>query len=209
MLNELSLRGCLGVLVECLQDSDLEVIRKVIFIVEKMMTRLNKYNFVEVYNKSKKGSSKIETPVKPVIDSNYSEFDHNLAGTIDPVVRNNADFSKTTEVSISISNENGEVIPDEMIIDSIVKTDDVTLLSATCRENLNLCENVELGKIDEHLFKKFAKTSPDDFLDFISKTDFNNLVQSKSEWLQHSENFSTLLDDVLRSFDNEMDLDCY
>lgn len=209
VLNELSLRGCLGVLVSCLQDSDLEVIKKVIVILDKMMSRLNKYNFVEVYNKSKKGTAETVGPIKPVIDSNYSEYGHKLAGNVDPSVRNNADFSKTTEISISISNENGEICPDDTIIDSIVKCDDVTLLSDTCKASLKLCEKAELGKIEEDLFKKFAAVSPDDFLDFIAKTDFNNLVQSKSEWLQHSENFSTLLDDVLRSFTSEMDLDCY
>lgn len=206
MLNELSLRGCLGVIIACLQDSDLEVIKKAIFIVEKMMVRLNKYNFVETYNKSKQGTT--EQVVKPVIDSNYSEFDRDLSGNKDPSVRNNADFTKTTEISISISRENGEVCPD-MVIESIVKSDDATLLSETCKNKMKLCEKVELGQIDENLFRKFASVSPDDFLDFLAKNNLQELVQSKSEWLQHSENFSTLLDDVLRSFGHDMDLDCY
>lgn len=194
----------------CLQDSDLEVVKKAIFIVEKLMVRLDKYKFVEEYMKSKKEITKSVGVVKPVIDSNYSEFDKNLAGTKDPTVRNNADYSKTTEISITRSQENGEVCPDDTIIDSIIKSDDLSLLSNTYKSNMRLvCEKVKLGQIDENLFKKFATVSPDEFLNFIETTDLTTLVQNKSEWLQHSENFSTLLDDVLRSFGHDMDLDCY
>lgn len=212
VLNELSLRGCLGILIACLQDSDLEVVKKAIFVVDKMLTRLNKYNFVEVYNKGKKTAAVNIGPSKlPVLDSNYSEFDRNLTGAADPVVRNNADnIMKRTEISVSISNENGETCPDEMIIESIVKADDLTLLANTCKSNLNLkCDEVKLGQIDEHLFKKYATVSPDEFISFVTKNDLKCLVDSKSEWLQLSEDFSSLLDDVLRSFGNNMDLDCY
>lgn len=195
-------------LVACLQDGDLEVIKKVIFIVDKLMVRLNKYNFVEVYNKSKKGSEATAMPKKPVIDSNYSEFNNSLAGNKDPVVRNNADFSKTREVSIS--NENGEVTPDDSVIQSIINSDDLSLLSNKYKANLHFgCEKVKLGQIDENLFKKFATVSPDEFLSFIAKVDMQTLVQDKSEWLQHSENFSSLLDDILQSFGHDIDLDCY
>lgn len=195
-------------LVSCLQDGDLEVIKKVIFIVDKLMVRLNKYNFVEVYNKSKKGTEEPAMPVKPVIDSNYSEFNNSLAGNKDPVVRNNADFSKTREVSIS--NENGEVTPDDSVIQSIVNSDDLSLLSNKYKANLHFgCEKVKLGQIDENLFKKFATVSPDEFLSFIAKVDMQTLVKDKSEWLQHSENFSSLLEDILQSFGHDIDLDCY
>lgn len=170
---------------------------------------LNKYNFVEEFNRSRKGMASNIKPIKPVYDSNYSEFDHNLAAAKDPVVRNNADFSKTTEVSITRSRENGEVCPDDMIIDSIVKTDDLTLLSNTYKSNMNIACDLNLGHIDENLFKKYATVSPEDFINFVTSTDTSVLVQNKSEWLQHSENFSTLLDDVLRSFGHDMDLDCY
>lgn len=177
------------------------------------MKRVNRYNFVEEYYKSKNGN-KAEglspTLVKPVIDSNYSDFARNLAGTKDPIVRNNADFSKTTEISLSISRENGETCPNAMIIESIVQSDDITLLSNTCSSNLNIkCDGVKLGQIDENLFKKYASVTPDEFLSFITKTDLQALVQEKTDWLQHSENFSSLLDDVLRSFGHEIDLDCY
>lgn len=212
VLNELSLRGCLGILIACLQDSDLEVIKKVAAIVDKVMGYLNKYNYVEEYKKTKNGTLPTNSGlIKPVIDSNYSEFLNNLAGAKEPIVRNNADYRKTTEVTIEKSCENGECnLVDELVIDSIVKMDDVTLLSNTYKANLQVrCDNVKMGQIEENLFKKFAAVSPDDFLNFVSKTNIEDLIQERSEWLQHSENFATLLDDVLRSFGQSMDLDCY
>lgn len=211
VLNELSLRGCLGVFMACMQDSDLEVVKKTVSVVEKLMGYLNKYNFIEEYKKSKEG--KKENGIKPVIDSNYSEFyTNNLASGQNPAVRNNADFSKTTEITISkpVTEENGDCCPDDMIIDSIVQEQDFVLLSNNYKANLNLnCDGVKLGQIDENLFKKYATVSADEFLDFIGNTDFAKLIENKSEWLHHSENFSTLLDDVLRSFGHNVDLDCY
>jgi BRCA1-associated ATM activator 1 len=207
VLNELSLRGCLGILMACMQDSDLEVVRKVITVVEKLLRYLSKYNFIEEYNKSKNGTT--ESVIKPVIDSNYSEFfNNNLAEDKNPIVRNNADFSKTTE--ITMSQDNGDCCPNDMIIDSIVQEQDLVLLSNNYKANLNLtCEDVKMGKIDENLFKKYATVSTDEFLHFINNTDLAKVIENKSDWLQHCENFSTLLDDVLRSFGHNVDLDCY
>lgn len=206
----------MGVLVACFQDSDLEVIKKVIKVVKKLMALLNKYNFIDVYNKSKKNKqpSGDSSPTKPVIDSNFLEtIDRKLANTEDSAVRNNADAKKnrSTEICINRSNENGELsYPNTLVLDSIEQSDDLTLLVDTCKKNLNLdCEDVSLGKIDENLFKKFATVGPDEFLKYIENTDLEALVQNKTEWLLHSENFSTLLDDVLRSFGHDMDLDCY
>lgn len=211
VLNELSLRGCLGVLVAGLEDTDLEVVKKVIQVVDKIKVRINKYNFMEVYTKSKQAPEK-STP-KAVFDIHSSEQTRNLSGAKEPSIRNNADFTKTTEISICRSRDNGEpyICPSDKVIDSIVNSDDLSLLSSTYKANLQVdnCNDCELGQIDENLFKKYAAVTADDFLNFIATTNMEALVEQKSEWLQHTENFSSLLDDVLQSFGNEMDLDCY
>jgi BRCA1-associated ATM activator 1 len=210
VLNELALRGCLGILLACLKDSDLEVVRKTVAVMEKFMGYLNKYNFIEEYNKSKNGeasSSKI-----PVIDSNYADFEErNLAHVNGSVVRNNADFSKTLEVSISSnSQEHSDCKPDETIIESIVKDQDINLLSHVYKSNLNVdCNGVKLGLIDENLYKKFASVTADKFLNEVTKINLKTLIDNKSEWLMQSETFSSLLDDVLCSFGHVVDLDCY
>lgn len=206
VLNELALRGCLGVLVSCLEDSDLEVIRKVVSIIDQIMQNLDKYNFTEEYKKTRVTSA-ASSSVKPVIDSNYAEF-KSITSAKDSDVRNTADISKTTEVIISV--ENGQV---NSILDSIRETDDITLLANTYSTNLHLdTKPCESSLIDENLFKTFAEFTADDFLNFVSNTDLKQIVNEKSEWIHHTETFSTLLDDVLRSFrehDDDVELDCY
>lgn len=204
VLNELSLRGCLGILVSCLQDSDLEVIKKVTSIIERMMVCLSKYNFVEEYKRSKHSIPNLSKS-KPVVDSNYADF-RTLDIVKEPDVRNSADSTKTTE--ITVCDENGEKCTIDKIIESIVKSDDITLLSSTYAANCNL-EPCNTGKIDENLYKKYAAVSTDEFLNFMSTIDLKELLNEKSEWLQHTETFSTLLEDVLRSFGQNVDLDCY
>jgi hypothetical protein len=208
VLNELSLRGCLGILLACLQDSDLAVVKKGVVIVEKVLGYLNKYNYIEEYKKSKMNvTANATSSVKAVIDSNYSDF-KTLESAKDTEVRNTADVRKVTEVCVS--SENGELCSIDMVIDSILKTDDITLLSNKYRENLSMNRvPCDTGHIEEDLFKKFAAVSADDFLSFIFEADLKQLVDNKAEWLQHAETFSTLLDDVLRSFECEVDLDCY
>lgn len=209
VLNELSVRGCLGILMSCLQDTELEVITNAVGIIDKMVGYLNKYNFLEEYNRNNK--PKLSAPSKkPVIDSNYAEF-QSLDNATNVEVRNTADLRKTTEVCMS--SENGEIIKctaAESIIDQILQSDDLTLLTNTYKENLSAtCEPCNIGQIDEDLYKKFATVGSDDFLNFIISTDLQALVRNKSEWLQHSETFSSLLDDILRSFGQNVDLDCY
>lgn len=217
VLNELALRGCLGIIVACLQDSDLEVVRKAVCVMKKFMGYLNKYNFVEEYFKSKNGGSTSSHDVKvPVIDSNYADLKGvNLAAANGSIVRNNADFNKTTEVCMEIPpTGNGKECPDDFpdanVIESIVKDQDINLLSKVYADNLQVdCKHVKLGQIDENLYKKFASVTPDDFLNYVTKVNFDELIANKSEWLLHLETFASLLDDVLLSFGHQLDLDCY
>jgi len=217
VLNELSLRGCLGILVACLQDCDLEVIRKAIKIVDKIMGYLNKYGFMKYYQKIKKNEPNVGAI--PIIDINYADF-RKPEVKKEVNTRNNADSYKT--VNVSLCSDNGELNRDDgyeditcngdIVIDSILQTDDMTLLSSFYNKNLNIeYSPPELGHIDYDLFKKFAAVTSDDFLNVVTTTDFAKLVQDKSEWLQHTETFSTLLDDMLRSMgnDDDIDLDCY
>jgi BRCA1-associated ATM activator 1 len=210
ILNELSLRGCLGILIACLQDSDLNVIRKDVEVIENMMAHFIKYNFMEEYKKLKQKEGEGSSSFRPVVDSNYSEVKSmfETVANAETQVRNAADFMKTTEVTVS--DKDGKICSDS-ILESIKNSDDITLLSNTYKENLNLNqEPCNMGKIEENLFKKFAAVSPNEFLNFIEKTNLKDLLNVQSDWLHHSETFSTLLDDILQSFENnEIDLDCY
>lgn len=208
VLNELSVRGCLGVLMASLQDTELDVIKKTVVIIEKMTGYLNKYNFIEEYNRISVNAT--SNSKKPVIDSNYSEF-QNLDSPKNVEVRNTADTRRRTDVCLS--RENGELFTCsamDAIIDQILQSDDITLLTNTYKQNLKVtCKAPDMGKIDENLYKKFASVSADDFLNYITNHNLQQLTRNKSEWLQFSETFSSLLDDVLRSSGCDVDLDCY
>lgn len=206
VLNELSVRGCLGILLSSLQDTELEVINQVVVIIEKMLTNLNKYDFIEAYKRVKVIGT--ASSIKPVIDSNYSEFQC-VDSPMNVEVRNTADVRRVTEVCVS--RENGEISAcADSIIEQILQCDDITLLANTYKENLKTpCTSPNIGQIEENLYKKFAAVSADDFLNYITSNDLQQLIQNKSEWLQHSETFPSLLDDVLRSFGQNVDLDCY
>lgn len=94
------------------------------------------------------------------------------------------------------------------------------LLAHKYQNNLNLKEEEnerikakDIGRIDEDLFKKFAQVSGEDFLHFITEmVDLDHLVLKKTEWMMQSESFSSLLDDILMSFNcsnDANDVDCY
>lgn len=221
VLNELALRGCLGILLACLKDSDLEVVRKTVVVLEKLMGYLNKYNFIEEYNKSKNKASTSGSKI-PVIDSNYADFEMiNLSSANGSVVRNNADFSKTKKVCLENKplthghdhHHNHGCKPDDTVIHSIANDQDINLLrDLECKfklEHSKDCSGVKLGLIDENLYKKFASVTSDKFLHEITQIDLKTLVDDKADWLLHSETFSSLLDDVLRSFGQNVELDCY
>lgn len=128
-MNELSLRGCLGVILACLQDdSDLEVVKLTVAIVQvtdkmsitisrrklnlnhgilklfqKLMKHLTKYNYIEEYRKSKNGLHDSASKI-PVVDTNYSDFTKKINHIeLASQTRNNADFNGTIEVFKSYS----------------------------------------------------------------------------------------------------------
>lgn len=78
VLNELSLRGCLGVLLTCLDDKcDLEVLKQTVEIICRLMSMLNKYNYTEEYKNlvlidSTNGERTRRSTTVLIMDTNYS-----------------------------------------------------------------------------------------------------------------------------------------
>ncbi|XP_021713383.1 uncharacterized protein LOC5574692 [Aedes aegypti] len=221
VLNELSLRGCLGVLLACLDDRcDLEVLKKTVEMIRWLMTILNKYNYMEEYRNIASGSRKRRSNDVPVMDTNYSEH-VNAPSPLKAAQRNNADYSS--------GNVPCRLNADE-IIDSIVNLDDVNLLSINYENNMNVAGEgtssggsvsngagagdsccCEANKAHDDLFEQYASVTPDEFLARISTTDFDELVRSRECWLQKTESFGSLLEDVLFSYyaTEVNDIDCY
>ncbi|XP_055608655.1 uncharacterized protein LOC129755936 [Uranotaenia lowii] len=215
VLDELALRGCLGVFLTCLQDDcDLQVVKATIEIIRKLMSYLDKYNFMEEYKMSMNPPTGSENNRGvPVMDTNYSEHQNKASNLVRSSQRNDADYSSGNVPCLINSDE---------IIDSIVNLDDVNLLSITYKNNLKVADgggqgsenscNCESSKVHENLFRKYAdEVTADDFLDRVAKIDFDELIRGREQWLRKTESFSSLLDDVLFSYyaTEVNDADCY
>lgn len=211
VLNELSLRGGLGVLLACLQDDcDLEVVKQAVEIIRKLMSYLNQYKFMEHCRNEVDPATgeRNSSSIVPVMDTNYSEHTKTTS-PVKSTQRNDADYSSGNVPRL--------INPDE-IIESIVKMDDMNLLSVTYKNNMKMAEcslrnsfTSESRKLHDELFKKCAAVSTEHFLEKIANIDFDELIASRERWLQKTESFSSLLDDVLFSYyaAEVNDADCY
>lgn len=208
ILDELQLRGCLGVLLECLNDDcDFEVVKESVLIVQKVILNLGMYNYV---NQKQKLETHVIGPEKmPIIDSNYSEVKRQSLSSIEsPQVRNNADIYGT------VSSEDIEKSSDQ-IIEGIVNSKDVNLLASAYENQMKVNENIETASepeitIDKDYYKKFH-ISIDVFLEKIYSTNWDEMIAQKNEWMSQTESFNSLLDDILASFNesNCNGADCY
>jgi hypothetical protein len=194
VLNELSMRGCLGVLIHCLDDDcDLQVVKSTVDIVKKLMQHLQKYNYIE--DRKKYSTAKVESP-KSVKDVQMNESPK----------RNNADYDSTNICNSYKSDE---------IIDSIVSLDDVNLLAISYKNRLKVESGEECGcltnEIANQLYEECKNISADEFLDKIIPKNLDEIIKEREMWLQKSEGFSSLLDDVLYSYyaTEVNDADCY
>uniref|UniRef100_A0A8D8E4B2 BRCA1-associated ATM activator 1 n=1 Tax=Culex pipiens TaxID=7175 RepID=A0A8D8E4B2_CULPI len=221
VLNELSLRGCLGVLLACLgDDCDLEVVRQTVEIIRRLMCYLNKYNYMEeCVNRRVEPASDDRSAFVAVIDTNYSEHKRPSDHQLKSAQRNDADYSSGNVPCLINSDE---------IIDSIVNLDDVNLLSITYKHNMSVSSSgpeptattmtpagggchCEASKHHDDLFRKYAEVSPEDFLKQVAATDFDELIAGRESWLRKTESFGSLLDDVLFSYyaAEVNEADCY
>ncbi|XP_058129403.1 uncharacterized protein LOC131286045 [Anopheles ziemanni] len=257
VLNELSLRGCLGVLLACLgDDCDLGVVKETIAIINKLMSHLNKYNFLDYYQNlagsppNSVSSTASSTPVgstqQPsgrvsVIDTNYAEVKPperssfgagvslsgsswntdsststvSSGGTPLSQRRNDADYN-SGNVACNTANA-------DEIIDSIVNLNDMNLLSVTYNPNVTTvattyvrqqqADDCGCDAIHRHtdLFRQYAAVSAEAFLSRVRTLDLAAIIASRQQWLENTESFSSLLDDVLFSYyaAEVNDADCY
>lgn len=219
VLNELSLRGCLGVLLACLgDDCDLEVIKLTVFLVQKIVGFLNKYNYIEEFKKSNISESNSLNSPKPFVDTNYSEHSKDIKSVSATQTRNDADFSVTVNVSHPTTIEElNESRCSDTVIESIVNLDDMGLLATAYQNNLKINNSEKLYdyEIEDNLLKQYIAVTAEQFINFVSNTDLNKLIEEKTSWLQQSDSFSSLLDDIVLSFgyvdvdQMENEIDCY
>lgn len=183
ILCELSALGCLGVLLECLNDDcDLEVFRIAIGIIKDIMGFLNKYNYLE--------------------ENNLMETMTTVNGLPSPT---NSFVESETGESIA-----GPYMDSDSVIESIISANDINLLANAYQNQLNF-EAEKLFVIDDQYFKRFGKVTAIDFIRRVYSADLDSLHQKRLDWIAKNDSFRSLLDDISFSLkiDNLSSADCY
>lgn len=87
------------------------------------------------------------------------------------------------------------------IIEDIVNSKDINLVS-----NIYDSQDVFLPNNKQKYLKI---VSPETFLNFVQK-DFNLFINERSSWLNNIDNLNSLLDDMLKTYDDDINtMDCY
>lgn len=213
VLNELSVRGCLGIFLQCLDDSaDLEVIKVASCIVIRLQGFLDRYHYLDEMTAELR-------PVSAVMDTNFNKSHSKLningglssmdlsattisSGGQPQAERNNADVGQ----SMKLLDADG-------VIESIVGAQDVNLLTHAYKNHMQVNENETVQpQIPADYYKQFASVTPEEFLRKIQGLDLAKLAETRSTWIAQIENYESLLDDILQSFNDNLesnDADCY
>lgn len=160
VFKELSQRGCLGVMLKCLQEEcDLEVIKTAVCMVHCLLEKLKKYNFeslVESLDKAPSTSTNTaSTPTTPISNPSSPSLDktldmqHNLQ--FQPIKPPTLVAAEQPKANITIAtpetiNANQPLTLEEHaqsdeVIESILSSQDINLLVASYESQLQLNNN--------------------------------------------------------------------
>lgn len=204
ILDELSTRGALGVLLECLKDDcDLEVVKVAGSIVTKVNKFLERYNYQEEMKELNRPF--VEMPViLPNADTNFAELDMHQ-----------------TRLAASRSGSSTPTTPtnrmeSDQIIESIVSLDDINLLVNAYEnqmqvDNTNQKASTSTHIGDEQYFKAFTDIKPMEYLHRINQIDLESAIEQRNEWMKKNDSFGSLLDDIMFSLEiaDVNSADCY
>lgn len=189
ILDELSARGCLGVLLACIEDdSDLSVVKATLPVIKILVAFLDKYNY-------------------------WHEIQDQGDGIQHYVPANNPNSGECHMRDVSTASEphtDNEMKNSEEIIQSIISAQDINLLAQTYENNLNVKDD-QKSDIDACYYKEFAHITATIFLHKIKTTNLDEMVKMRSDWLDQTDSFVSLLNDMLYSLkiDDVNDIDCY
>ena len=221
VFNELSQRGCLGVILKCLQEEyDLEVLKAAVCMVHCLLERLKKYNFeslvesLDKYNSPTSSSSAPSTPISTPspLSTKSMELNIDFSYRNVPIVTNNNTHEPLTEIEQAKSDE---------VIESILSSQDINLLAASYETQMQLNNNVnktstniedKSNHIDTDLYKDYTSVDVKEFMQTIKSIDLDQLLKKHNDWFLCSESFISLLDDIIFSIkqeDESLFADCY
>lgn len=196
MLDDLSASGCLSVLLACMRDEDDLMVAKASVRVIKFLTEfLDKYTYWQQLQES----------------SQYQQF------------RSDADTAANANISIDTptvnskmedeghaANVESELARSDAIIQTIVSAQDINLLSVAYENQMNVDVDAAAGH-DGDEAKPSANVTAYQFLREVKAIELDDLVKSRTDWIAHTDSFSSLLNDMMYSLQvipaNEAD--CY
>lgn len=160
VFKELSQRGCLGVMLKCLQEEcDLEVIKTAVCMVHCLLEKLKKYNFeslVESLDKAPSTSTNtastpttpISNPSSPSLDKTLDmqhnlQFQPNKPPTLVAAEQPKANITIATPETINANQPLTleEHAQSDEVIESILSSQDINLLVASYESQLQLNNN--------------------------------------------------------------------
>lgn len=221
ILNELSQRGCLGVILKCLNDEcDVVVIREAKCLIKNLVDKLDEYKY----------TCASDTTI-PTANLNNQTSDNNINNCF--CGNNNTNINDST---IKLENNSVEIVSgdpetvefldSEEIIESILDTKDINLLAEAYENNMHINEKSkqtplnlhQADQVEKHInkfyYRKFSNVTAKEFLALVRRTDFEEEICKQDEWFLCNENLASLLEDILSLFEPESNIerisaDCY
>ncbi|KAL9873266.1 LOW QUALITY PROTEIN: uncharacterized protein ACN2A1_014378 [Glossina fuscipes fuscipes] len=194
VFQELSQRGCLGVILKCLKEEyEKEVLKAAINMVHRLFEQLKNYDYESIIDDMDKNGQQNSNEYKSAV----------VSESIPPL---------TLDIETSVLNNQQS----EEIIEAILFSQDINLLVASYEKQLQLkngdLPNIPHSSIDEHLYKNYTNIGPKQFIDSIKQMDLKQMIKSHQKWFTEMESFSSLLDDILvviRQENEAIFADCY
>lgn len=198
LLDELSTSGCLNVLLACMRDEDdLLVVKGSVRVIKFLTEFLDKYTYWQ----------------------QLQEFHPNLqhANAIDSELVKLANARKTnieqSALGLTLQEDrSAELARADEIIQTIVSAQDINLLSIACEHQMNMDTDADIDNpmVSGEIMPRTNVTAYQ-FLREVKSTDLDELIKSRTDWIAHSDSFSSLLNDMMYSLQvipaNEAD--CY
>lgn len=203
MLDELASSGCLSVLLACMRDEDDVMVVKASVRVIKFLTEfLNKYTYCQQLQESSRFQQ---------LTSEADAEEARMAMATSSMDQT-AEDSKMDEGDVELVDAETEFARSDEIIQTIVSAQDINLLSIAYENQMNVDSETDADShIGKDNLKPLANVTAYQFLREIKSIDLNELVKTRTDWIAHTDSFSSLLNDMMYALQvipaNEAD--CY
>lgn len=203
MLDELAASGCLSVLLACMRDEDdLMVVKASIRVIKFLTEFLDKYTYWQQLQASSHYQQLMNEAIAEEA-ARSANANHRIASSAMDSKMEDEDHSVDVEAELARSDE---------IIQTIVTAQDINLLSISYENQMNVDIDANAENFDGHDETESLKNvTAYQFLREVKAIALDELVKSRTDWIAHTDSFSSLLNDMMYSLQvipaNEAD--CY